>query len=430
MRRKHSAQNSGGRRLAAVAAAGTVALTAAGAALVACGTGRARPGAAPGLGAGDQPGPTRRPDAIRIAPVDGAGRARPDRGVTVVATRGTLTRVVVRAKGDATAEPGRFSPDRRSWRTRWPLRPATAYTVVGTGTGDAGEPTTAVSRFRTLSPAATFAITEVTPRPGERVGVGMPLIVTFDRAITDRAAVERSLRLRMSRRVTGAWNWTSGRQVVFRPRRYWPAGHRVTLVARTTGVRAAPGVYGAATGTGDAYTSEFSVGAARVSTVDVRRHRMSVRVNGVLVRKAGISAGKGGKRAYTTTSGVHLAMGKGDPVVMTSGWMGVTDRSDPRYYKLKVRHAVQISGSGEYVHSAPWSIRSQGRENVSHGCVNAPPSFARWFYDQSLRGDVISVSGTDRPLEPTNGWGFWQVPWSRWVAGSALKRPAPVERSR
>ena len=123
-------------------------------------------------------------------------------------------------------------------------------------------------------------------------------------------------------------------------------------------------------------------------------------------------------------------MGKGDPVIMTSAWMGVTDRKDARYYKLKVRHAVQISSSGEYVHAAPWSVASQGRENVSHGCVNASPSFARWFYDRTLRGDVITVSGTDRPLEPTNGWGFWQVPWSRWVAGSALRRPAPVQVAR
>ncbi|MFG2002961.1 Ig-like domain-containing protein [Spirillospora sp. NPDC048911] len=438
MRRRHRERNSGRRRrrLAAVAAAGAVALSAAGASLVACGAGRARPGGVPALAPEDPPSTERRPDTISIAPADGSARARPDRGVTVTAVRGRLGKVVVRAKGAAAAEPGRLSADRRTWRTRWALRPATAYTVTSTGTDDAGEPTTAVSRFRTLSPAATFAISDVTPRSGELVGVGMPLIVTFDRTITDRAAVERSLEVRMSERVRGAWNWTGGRQVVFRPRRYWPAGQRVTLVAHTAGVRAAPGVFGAAAGTGGAgtggaytsgaYTSGFRVGAARVSTVDVRRHRMSVRVNGALVRSVGISAGKGGRRAYTTTSGVHLAMGKGDPVIMTSGWMGVTDRDDPRFYKLKVRHAVQISSSGEYVHSAPWSIGSQGRENVSHGCVNAPPPFARWFYTHSLRGDVITVKGTDRPLEWTNGWGFWQLPWSRWVAGSALKRPAHV----
>ncbi|MEU5884201.1 Ig-like domain-containing protein [Spirillospora sp. NPDC047279] len=421
MRRKAEQGKTRRRRLVFTASVATAALAVAGVTLAAYGNERHRPGAAPGAAPGDRPaGTPARPDAIRIAPLDGVRQARPDRGVVVHATRGTLSKVIVRARGGA-PEPGRLSGDGRTWRTRWALRPATAYTVSSTGTDDTGEPSTAVSRFRTLTPDATFAIADVTPRPGETVGVGMPLIVTFDRAITDRAAVERSLVVRMSRKVTGAWHWTSPSQVVFRPRRYWPSGQRVTLVAHTAGVRSAPGVFGAAR-SASAFTTGFRVGPARVSTVDVRRHRMTVRVGGAVVRDVGISAGKGGRRAYTTASGVHLAMGKGDPVIMTSGWMGVTDPKDPEYYKLKVRHAVQISGSGEYVHSAPWSVGSQGRENVSHGCVNAPPSFARWFYGQSLRGDVITVTGTDRVLEPANGWGFWQIPWSRWAAGSALKR--------
>jgi hypothetical protein len=52
---------------------------------------------------------------------------------------------------------------------------------------------------------------------------------------------------------------------------------------------------------------------------------------------------------------------------------------------------------------APWSVGSQGRANVSHGCVNAPPRFAKWLYDLSRRGDIVKVSGTDRELEPDNG---------------------------
>ncbi|WP_160823384.1 hypothetical protein [Actinomadura sp. J1-007] len=44
------------------------------------------------------------------------------------------------------------------------------------------------------------------------------------------------------------------------------------------------------------------------------------------------------------------------------------------------------------------------------------------------------MTGTDRPLEWTNGWGYWQLPWSRWLAGSALGRPvrprAPEARHR
>jgi L,D-transpeptidase catalytic domain len=109
---------------------------------------------------------------------------------------------------------------------------------------------------------------------------------------------------------------------------------------------------------------------------------------------------------------------------MTSEWMGVTDPKDPRYYKLTVFDAVQISNSGEYVHSAPWSVWAQGNTNVSHGCVNVSPSFAEWFYAISQRGDIVTVTGTDRELEWNNGYGYWQMPWKQWVQGSAL--PSPV----
>ncbi|GAA1545808.1 L,D-transpeptidase LdtMt2 [Actinomadura kijaniata] len=358
------------------------------------------------------------PPAIAVIPADGTAAARPDRGIVVTALRGTLTRVAARAGGRPV--PGRLSADRRVWRSRWTLRPGAVHAVAATGTAGS-----ATARFTTLRPAQTFRIADVTPLPGETVGVGMPLIVTFDRPIADRAAVERALEVRMSRRVAGAWRWTDARQAVFRPRRYWPAGQRVTLLAHTAGVRSAPGVFGAAD-----HVAGFRVGPSRISVVDVRRHRMTVRVNGRPARSAGISAGKGGTRAYTTTSGVHLTMAKGDPVIMTSDWMGVTDRKDPRYYRKEVRHAVQISASGEYVHAAPWSVAQQGRANVSHGCVNASPEFARWFYDQTLRGDVVLITGTDRPLEWNNGWGYWQIPWTRWVMGSALRKPAAPGRPR
>ncbi|MUN36095.1 L,D-transpeptidase [Actinomadura litoris] len=387
--------------------------------LVMTGTG-CSPGTPPEAGRPERTSPprparsaARQAPPILITPADGSRDVPPDGRVAVLARRGTLGRVAVRAGSEPVA--GRLSRDRRSWRSRWTLPPGTAVTVVAAGKDERGARTSAASTFATLRPSGTFRVSDVAPRPGEVVGVGMPVIVTFDRPVARRAAVERSLELRASRRVVGAWRWTSPRQVVFRPRRLWPARQRVTLLAHTAGVRSAPGVYGAS---GD--VTAFRVGPARVSTVDTRRHRMTVRVDGRPVRTVGISAGKGGRRAYTTTSGVHLTMGKGDPVVMSSAWMGVTDRADPRYYELKVRHAVRISSSGEYVHSAPWSAESQGRANVSHGCVNAPPDFARWFYGGSLRGDVVTVTGTDRALEWDNGWGYWQLPWSRWKAGGAL----------
>lgn len=122
-------------------------------------------------------------------------------------------------------------------------------------------------------------------------------------------------------------------------------------------MRAAKDVYGISDS-----TRQFKIGDANLSRVDTSTHRMVVRRNGKRVRDVGISAGKGGSWMFTTTNGVHAVMRKANPVVMTSSWMGVTDPADPRYYKLTVFDAVQISSSGEYVHSAPWSGVDAGQQ--------------------------------------------------------------------
>ncbi|MFC7592383.1 L,D-transpeptidase [Nonomuraea antimicrobica] len=95
------------------------------------------------------------------------------------------------------------------------------------------------------------------------------------------------------------------------------------------------------------------------------------------------------------------------------------EKGEPGYYDMMIDHAVRISNSGEYVHAKD-NVWAQGRANVSHGCINARPDQAAWFYESSLRGDPIAIVGTDRRLEWDNGWGFWQLPWEKWRQGSAL----------
>ncbi len=71
-------------------------------------------------------------------------------------------------------------------------------------------------------------------------GVGMPIILKFDRPITNRRAVERALSLRTSKRLVGAWYWDGDTTLYFRPRTCWPAHTRVRFVARLTASRARP----------------------------------------------------------------------------------------------------------------------------------------------------------------------------------------------
>jgi lipoprotein-anchoring transpeptidase ErfK/SrfK len=103
-----------------------------------------------------------------------------------------------------------------------------------------------------------------------------------------------------------------------------------------------------------------------------------------------------------------------------SASFGVPRDSADGYY-TKVYWDTKFTYGGEYVHAAPWSIRDQGYRNVSHGCINVSPTNAQWFYYLSKRGDVIQVIGTERFVRPGDGFTDWNLSWSQWLAGSALR---------
>ncbi|MBB6345320.1 lipoprotein-anchoring transpeptidase ErfK/SrfK [Nonomuraea muscovyensis] len=361
--------------------------------------------------------PAPAPPSVRVWPSFDGRNARTDRGMVVRARGGTLDAVLAYAGGQPV--PGHLDATRTIWRSDWALKPGTEHTVTATATRPGAPSTVAMGRFRTRTPQRTFRVASAVPLPGETVGVGMPIILTFDAPVRDRAAVERALEVRAERPVEGAWRWVGDTQAVYRPREFWPARQRVTVVAHLAGVRAGPGVYGAAD-----RSLTFTVGRAQTSTVDTRTHQMTVRRDGRVAQRMAISAGMATTREYTTTSGVHLTMDKGNPVRMVSPGRS---KGDPGYYDLLIDHAVRISNSGEYVHAKD-NVWAQGRVNVSHGCINSRPDQAAWFYAGSLRGDPVTITGTDRELEWDNGWGYWQLPWEEWVKGSALHAPDAAQR--
>jgi len=209
----------------------------------------------------------------------------------------------------------------------------------------------------------------------------------------------------------------SDTRAIYRTRAFWEPEQQVTVTAHLTGVRMAPGVYGLTD-----RTFAFKVGREQTTSIDTRTHQMVVRRGGRVAQRMAISAGMATTREYTTTSGVHLTMDKGDPVRMISPGR---KKGEPGFYDVMIDHAVRISNSGEYVH-AKNNLWAQGYANVSHGCVNARPDQAAWFFAHSLRGDPVTITGTSRELAWDNGWGFWQLPWDKWRQGSALYDPAAL----
>jgi lipoprotein-anchoring transpeptidase ErfK/SrfK len=349
------------------------------------------------------------PVRLTVTPRNRATRVALDAHAKVVAEAGRLRAVRVTGAGGRRLA-GTLATDGHTWVSSGPLAPATRYQVVADVVDDAGTPTRRQSTFTTLTPRAELRAA-IMPLDGETVGVGLPIGVWFNRPVADRAAVERRLQVTSSSKVTGAWHWFAANEVHFRPKDYWPAGASVTLRARLAGTDAGDGVWGVAD-----RTIRFRIGERRVSVVDVRTHRMTVTSGGRTLRVLPVSTGR---ERYPTTNGVHFVIGKAQDELMDSSTVGIP-RSSPGGYYEHVFWSVRISNSGEFVHAAPWSTGSQGRSNVSHGCVNLSTANAAWYFRLTRRGDVVEVRGS--PKRPGSSFGVadWNMSWRSWLAGSAL----------
>lgn len=347
---------------------------------------------------------------IKVRP-DGQRDWRPDRPVRVRVQAGTLTEVAVVS---ATGRPvkGRLDRSGTIWTSKRPvLAFGTDYTVRAKAVDAAGLAARTTARFRTEKPS-TLVSTSFVPGTGDVVGVGMPVIVTFDAPVQDRAAAEERLSVLSTPRQVGSWYWVSDTMVRYRPKTYWQSGTTVTVTSDLKGVRLGGGTWGAED---DSVT--FRIGDAMVSTVDINDYTLTVRRNGEVLRTIPVTTGKKG---WDTRMGVKVVMTKDRFITLDAATLGVP-RNSVDYYRLKVSYAMRLTWSGEFLHAAPWSVADQGKANVSHGCTGMNMANAAWLYSISKPGDVFNyVDGVRAPAEPWNGYTDWNMSWAEWQQGSAL----------
>jgi lipoprotein-anchoring transpeptidase ErfK/SrfK len=354
--------------------------------------------------------PTKLPlAAISIEPAPYLVEVRPDAPVTVTAANGKLTSVVLTGRKGRTVE-GTIAADGSSWTSDGRLTLNTTYTVLATAVNADGVESSTQSEFTTVKPKHRLT-TSISPLNGQTVGVGMPIVVRLSDPVQDRAAVEGGLTVTSSKAIEGSWTWLSDQELHFRPREYWPAGTNVTVDVKLMDVEAGRGVWG-----GEERRIKFQVGSSMISVVDVNRLRLTVYRNGKVARVIPVSTGKAG---FLTRNGIKVVSEKHVLKIMDAATIGIS-KSDPEYYRLEVPYALRVTTSGEFVHAAPWSVASQGRARVSHGCVGMSTPNAIWLYNQTHVGDIVQVVGSPRHLEPGNGWTDWNVSWSTWLKGSAL----------
>lgn len=339
---------------------------------------------------------------------DGEEDVRVDTRLSAVATDGVLKQVSVDSAAGAIT--GTVRGD--TWTADQLLEPGTTYRVRTLADAADGTPVRTLTRFRTQAltlDEQTYA--SIAPLDGETVGVGMPVIVTFDVPVSDRASMEKHMSVTSTPAQSGSWHWLSDTEVHWRPRTYWKAGTDVHVAVDVNSIPAGNGIYGQ-----EDREVDFHVGDAHIYKVDARTHQMRVFSNGRLLRTIPITTGKPG---FTTRSGVKVIIEKFASKRMNSETVGIT--GSEAYDLDNVQWAMRLTYSGEFIHAAPWSVGSQGYANVSHGCTGMSTANAAWLYDLSRRGDVVETTGTDRPMTLDNGYGDWNASYASYAKASALR---------
>ncbi|MFJ8474770.1 Ig-like domain-containing protein [Kitasatospora sp. NPDC094011] len=368
----------------------------------------------------DDPAGPHRIDAGPLVHLSAEGKVDPSKPVTVTAVAGSRLTDVTVVGPDGRVVAGRLADDQRSWQTTGRLKAGTAYAVrIAADDGRNGRGDT-TQGFTTLA-AQRLLTAELGPETSSSgvYGVGQPLTVTLSEAVKDpqaRQEVERVLTVSSQPAVTGAWYWVDDKNLHFRPEDYWPAGTAVALAFDGTGVRISDGLYG-----GDRTSIRMRIGARVESVVDAAAHQLTLKRDGEVVRTIPVTTGKPG---FDTRNGVKVVLGQERSVRMNGETIGIKAGSSESY-DLDVLWATRVTWSGEYVHAAPWSVGSQGVENVSHGCTGMSTDNAKWFYDNTRIGDLVTVvNSRGATMEPFgNGFGDWNVSWTDWVKHSALGQP-------
>ncbi|GGX24576.1 lipoprotein [Streptomyces chryseus] len=357
---------------------------------------------------------------IAITPKGGADNVSINRGTKVTVSEGKLTEVTMTSTAGAKVA-GTIAADGKSWKPDAQLERSTKYKISATAADSAGREAHENASFTTVSPANSF-IGNFTPDDGSTVGVGMPVSITFDKAITDKAAVQKGITVTSSSGQEVVGHWFSSQRLDFRPQEYWKGGSTVTMKLALDGVEGADGIYGV-----QDKTVTFTVGRNQVSTVDAKTKTMTVTRDGKTVKTIPISAGAPDNPTY---NGQMVISEKFKETRMNGATVGFTDDDGKGEYDIKdVPHAMRLSTSGTFIHGNYWGADSIfGSANTSHGCVglndakgaNDPNQPGAWFFDNSLVGDVVVVKNSpDKTIKPDNGLNGWNMDWEQWKAGSA-----------
>ncbi|MFD7340342.1 Ig-like domain-containing protein [Streptomyces violascens] len=346
-----------------------------------------------------------------------AGSQKADPGkpleITVKGKEARLTDVTA-VDGNGRYLAGELAADGSRWHSTGALVAGAHYTVKVSTENEDGSPGLRTLTFDTA--AVTDAVeVEFGPDAG-KYGVGQPITAELSKPIKDpkaRTIVERALVVESTPKVEGNWYWVGDKVLHYRPKEYWPTHATINVHSNLEGVKIADKLYG-----GPGKPLKITTGDRVEAITDAAGHYMTVKRNGEVINTIPITTGKPG---FSTRNGVKVVLGKQYFVRMRGETVGISSSSSDGY-DLPVYYATRVTWSGEYVHAAPWSVGSQGYENVSHGCTGMSTGNAAWFYENINEGDIVKVvNSIGEDMTPfDNGFGDWNVDWDDWRKGSSL----------
>lgn len=353
------------------------------------------------------------PDApsLKFTPDKDASDVAPTDRVGVKVTDGWFQRVTLtNSNGKVVA--GSLNRDRTEFTITEPLGYGVEYTWKGSAVGRDGKAVPVEGSFSTVDPTTqvngSFQLAD-----GQVVGVAAPIIIQFDASISDKAAVEKALKVTTDPQVEGSWAWlpdeVGGSRVHYRTREYYPPGTKVSVDAKLYGVPFGDGAYGA-----QDISLHIEIGRRQVVKAEASSHRIQVLDGaGAVIMDFPCSYGEGDVDRNVTRSGIHVVTEKYEDFYMTNPAAG--------YANIRERYAVRISNNGEFIHANPASSGAQGNSNVTNGCINLSTEDAQQYFNTAMYGDPVEVTGTRIQLSYADGdvWD-WAVPWDEWKAMSAL----------
>lgn len=259
-----------------------------------------------------------------------------------------------------------------------------------------------------ITPKPTTAEPVISPGNGEEVGSAATIAVRFDAPVPDRKKMEESIYISTAPEVEGSFRWISDKEVRWRPAKFWAPGTVVKVNVGSYGKYYGGGIFG-----GNNTGVSFRISPEETITeVDDKTKTAVVRKRGKVVKTFPVSLGKD---STPTNNGVYILGDHNPSMVMDSSTYGVSVDS-AEGYRLNVDYATQMSYSGIYLHSAPWAAGAIGSYNQSHGCINALPEDAKWFMENTHKGDPVIVKNSVGDTLPVDdGLGDWNIPYKKWT---------------